>query len=289
MTVRILVTGASGFIGRVVVPVLAERGYEVHATRHRAPVPDVRGLVAHDADLLDPGQTRALVERVAPSHLLHLAWLPTSQALVSARENGEWADATERLLSAFGAAGGERAVVAGTVNEDEPGTAYGGAKSRARERVLADAAATGYRAAWARVFFAYGPGERADRLVPSVSCALLSGEPVDVSHGRQLRDFVFVEDVAAALAALVDSDAEGVFDIGTGEGAPVRRVVEAIVACTGRAELVRYGARPDDGRPPVWVADPGRLRDETGWAPAVGLEEGIARTVGWWRSRLERT
>lgn len=285
MTRTVLVTGASGFIGRATVPLLVEQGYEVHAVHHRGPAPDLRGVVSHRADLLDPAAATALVDRVRPSHLLHLAWLPTSRDLVSAPENRAWVEATVHLVGAFGAVRGERAVLAGTVNEDEPTTAYGGAKSSARDRVLADAGAAGHSVAWARLFFVYGPGERADRLVPSVSRALHAGEPVDVSHGRQVRDFVFVGDVATALVALVGSRAEGVFDVGTGEGATVRRVIEAIVACTGRGELVRFGARPDDGRPPVWVADPARLRDEVGWTPAVGLEEGIARTVSWSRSR----
>jgi nucleoside-diphosphate-sugar epimerase len=252
-----------------------------------------------DADLLDPAAAEELVRRVRPSHLLHFAWYAVPGKFWSAPENAAWVEASIRLLRAFADAGGERAVTSGSCAEYEwsedvlseastplrPATYYGTCKHALAQVGAGLARERGFGYAWGRVFFAYGPHEQRGRLVSQVAEALVKGEPAPASEGTQRRDFLHARDVAGAFAALLDADVEGPVNVGSGAAVPVRDVVSLIAAAAGRPELVRFGevpARPGD--PPVIEADVTRLRDEVGWRPGIGLEDGIRETVEWWKA-----
>lgn len=293
---RVLVTGAGGFIGTRALPALRRRGFEVHAVgrRHGS---DER-VRWHTADLLDDGARRAVVAEVGPSHLLHLAWCAEHGRFWEARENADWVAATVRLVEEFAASGGERAVCAGSCAEYDwatgglcseattplrPATFYGACKDATRRVVERAEVAV----AWGRVFFLYGPGEHPARLVAAVARALVAGERAPTSAGAQRRDFLHVDDVADAFAALVASDVEGPVNVGSGEGVAIRAVVEQIARAAGRSDLLDVAAleqRP--GEPAELVADVTRLREQLCWAPEVRLGEGLAQTVAWWRDRV---
>jgi nucleoside-diphosphate-sugar epimerase len=302
-TPRVLVTGASGFIGRRALPALAERGFDVHAVSSRAHAPG-GAATWHRADLLDPVARREVVAAVAPTHLLHLAWYAEPGAFWDARQNAPWVAATIDLLDAFAAAGGTRAVLAGTCAEYDwerldgpiaedapiaPATFYGRAKHATHEVAGGLAARAGVALAWGRIFFLYGPEEDERRLVADVASKLVRGEAARTSAGTQRRDFLFVDDVAGAFAALVASDVEGPVNVASGRGPAVREIVEAIGRAAGATSRLEVGALPmREGDPPEIVADVRRLRDEVGFVPATGLDEGIAATVAWWAARLRR-
>jgi nucleoside-diphosphate-sugar epimerase len=298
----VLVTGATGFVGRHALLPLAERGYEVHAVTSRRPPPDLERLaVWHHADLLGPGGAEAVVDAARPSHLLHLAWYAEHGEFWSSPENVRWVEASLQLLRRFAAAGGERAVVAGTCAEYDwsrsplseagsplvPATLYGAAKHGLHVVSSAFAARAGFELAWGRIFFAYGPHEDPRRLVASVARALARGERAPASHGRQRRDFLHVEDLADAFAALVASDVTGAVNVAAGRSVAIREVVELLGELSGRPDLVELGALPArPGEPDELSADVGRLRDEVGWRPGRSLEEGLRETLAWWRERV---
>ena len=302
---RVLVTGASGFIGRHALEPLIRRGLEVHAVTNRdAGKPAVSGVRWHRADLLDHAQHGALLEAAAPTHLLHLAWYAEHGRFWTSTENLRWAAATLELVRGFAERGGGRAVVAGSCAEYrwgepgacvegvtplEPATLYGTAKHATRALLEAAAPALGIELAWGRVFFLYGPDEAPGRLVASVARALVAGERAATGDGTQVRDFLHVADVAAAFAALLDSDVTGAVNIGSGEARPLRDVIEAIGVAAGRSELLDIGALPARaGDPAQLVADVARLRDEVGFVPAIGLDHGIEQAVAWWRATLAK-
>jgi nucleoside-diphosphate-sugar epimerase len=82
----------------------------------------------------------------------------------------------------------------------------------------------GRSSAWGRIFFLYGPHEHPDRLVASVIRSILAGQPARTSHGRQIRDYLYADDVADAFVAVLDRGAQGVsgpYDIGTGVGTTI--------------------------------------------------------------------
>ncbi|PZS09923.1 MAG: NAD(P)-dependent oxidoreductase [Solirubrobacterales bacterium] len=297
---RVLVTGASGFIGRPAVKALLARGHEVHATCRRA-APGDDDVTWHVTDLLRSGGAKALVRDARATHLLHLAWCTAPGSFWTASENIDWITATLELLRAFGAAGGSRAVVAGscaeyrwgneTLHEERtpqrPATLYGASKLATRVAAGALCAQQGLQLAWGRIFHLYGPGEDPGRLVAAVARGLLRGERVATSAGLQVRDFLHVDDVAGALVALLDSDVAGTVNVASGDGVAVRDVVEQIALAAGGLDRVDFGARElPVSEPERIVADVARLRREVGYSPAIPLREGIAGTVEWWRERL---
>jgi nucleoside-diphosphate-sugar epimerase len=301
---RVLLTGASGFIGSQAVAPLVGRGYEVHALGRRP----VAGAVWHEVDLLDTRAAAAVAAEVEASHLLHLAWYAEHGRFWHAGENLDWVGATLALLRAFAEAGGSRAVLAGTCAEYDwrqpvafcreldgadgpatpelPATVYGTAKHATRLVAAAYADAAGINLAWGRVFLLYGPGEDPRRLVPSVARALLAGEEAAASDGRQIRDLMHVDDVARGFAALLDSEVEGPVNVASGEPVTILEVLELIAAASGRPELLRPGRLPRrEGEPERLVAATARLRGEAGFEPQTPLADGIEATVEWWRDR----
>ena len=114
---RVLLTGASGFIGRHCVSSLQERGYEVHAVHYRHQSPGDPRVVWHNADLLDPAALSCLFSGVSPTHLLHLAWYAAPGDYITSSENLRWVDASMEMLRRFREEGGRRVVVAGSCFE----------------------------------------------------------------------------------------------------------------------------------------------------------------------------
>jgi nucleoside-diphosphate-sugar epimerase len=297
---RVLVTGARGFIGRQCVAALTQRGADVHAvtSAHGASVAD--GVSWHRADLRSSADAARLVDAVRPERILHLAWITTPGEYWHSAENLQWLEGSVALLRAAAVHGVTRFVGAGTCAEYDwsqpllaegdraaPATLYGTCKHALHSCLGAFAPGVGMSHAWGRIFFLYGPGEHPARLVPGVANALLRGQPAECTSGEQLRDFMHVADVADAFVELLFSDVEGPVNIASGEPHSVREVVEVIAALTGRADLVRFGARPQPaGEPAALLADVSRLNGAVGWRPRHGLADGLAETVEWWRSRI---
>lgn len=302
---RVLLTGASGFIGGYALEALVEQGHEVCAVA-RSPGPGREDVAWYECDLLALGAAERLVEEAQASHLLHLAWYVQPGSFWSARENEVWIDASLRLLRAFGEGAGRRAVMAGTCAEYawgdeplrerdgehgqatalEPATLYGACKHATHIAAEAVARQLDVSLAWGRIFFLYGPGEDSARLVCQVAQSLLAGEQVPTTDGEQQRDFMHVRDVASAFVELLSGDVSGPVNIASGQAPPVREIVTTVAKQTGGLERVRFGAlERRAGEPERIVADVERLREEVGFTPMTDLREGLAETVAWLRQQ----
>ena len=298
---KVIVTGASGFIGLHCLPLLAAQGYEVHAVSAR-PVGDRSSaelLRWHQCDLLDEAAVEDLFSRVRPSHLLHMAWYAVPQRFWTSLENLRWVGATLSIVQTFASHGGRRVVSAGSCAEYdwaaglcaenstplEPTTLYGACKLSTAIAVNAYCRQVDVSTAWGRIFFLYGPGEHRQKFVASIITSLLNKQPARCSHGEQVRDLLHVQDVARAFVALLDSGVRGSINIASGTPTRLADVAAAIAAKMGRTELLELGAlAPRPGEPAAIVATTERLRNELNWAPEVTLDAGLDQTIQWWRS-----
>jgi nucleoside-diphosphate-sugar epimerase len=295
---RVLVTGGTGFIGMEALPVLLERGDEVHvlgrkATWDSADLPAAKSLHFHQCDLLHQ-DCQGLIAEIRPTHLLHLAWFAEHGAFWWALENLDWVAASLRLVRAFAASGGTRAVFAGTCAEydwnfdtlDEtttplrPATLYGVSKLSLFQLLQSAQDRLGISVAWGRIFFPYGPSDQPGKLLSVVIDGVSAGKTVACSDGRQIRSFIHVEDVARAFVALLDSHVTGAVNVATDEVSSVRDMVACAAQLSGDETLVQFGARPmQKGEPPLLRATTRRLFDEVGFRPRFNLADGVARTV----------
>lgn len=300
---NILVTGADGFLGAVAVEALLASGQTVGALVQPA-VPIRRVNVAADglhllrADLEDGAALSSLLDLFRPDACLHLAWYAEPGQYLHSPRNLALLQDSLNLIQLLAECGCGHFVGVGTCAEYDSGRGWLREDGPTRPETLYAASklalylcgehlarAGGMAFAWTRVFYPYGPGEDARRMVPALITALLDGQPFPASQGDQVRDYIHVEDIAQAFVILLAQKAEGIFNIGSGEPIQVRRLMETIEEIVGSTGLIQFGALPPrDWEPPFLCADAQKLY-ALGWQMRYDLRSGLAATVDWWREQ----
>ena len=289
MPERVLVTGASGFIGQHMPELLRTRGYETHVTA-RGTLPETAGITAHGVDLLRQDEAHRLIKDLRPAIIIHTAWYVAHGRFWTAPENTDWLEASTALAAYAAEAGTRRFVGLGTCAEfateagDDafpwpetrpiaPATPYGEAKAALARRLAEMAEARAHVGfAWARLFHLFGPGEHPARLVPSIMIALREGREAQCASGRPVRDFISTQNAAAAITALATSQVTGPVNIASGAPISIAAMARLIAEIAGRPYLLRLGALPDrPNEAPYMVAHTGRLRREVGFTAPGSL------------------
>lgn len=297
---RLLVTGASGFIGDRLCQRAVEEGAIVHAVS-RGPLPgDSGGVRWERADLSDHPATRALFRRIRPDVVLHLA-----SEVAGARDRSlvvpmlhANAVAAVNVMDAAADVQCRRVVLAGSMEEPDPSdpdavpqSPYAMAKSAAWGYARMFRALYGLPVVHLRIFMVYGPGQRDLRkLVPYVTDSLLRGRAPELTSGTREVDWIYVDDVVDAfLTAAVAEGVDGAsLDIGSGELVTGRDLVARLCALIGGDVEPIFGARPDRPLERIRVADPRSAARMMAWRPRVPLDEGLRRTVEFYSSRFDR-
>lgn len=282
---RILITGATGFIGRRLLPLLQEHDLLclTRTPERLNPLPFARPVKGNLQNVRD---WRDKVNSFDPECCLHLAWenLP-DYSLEQCRLN---LDANLQFLNALTGPSLKRIVVTGSCWE------YGAATNAVREsQAQADcnvfaatknaiftvlksvAADRGFDYCWARIFFAYGPGQRESSLIPQCRAAYGAGKAPEIRNPKSLHDFIFVDDVAHGIVALAQVNVpSGIYNLGTGRPAAVAEVVNLIAS--------HYGISPpykDVENGEGFWSDTAKMLAATGWQARTSLQEGISKTL----------
>lgn len=297
---KVLLTGASGFIGKHTIPFLLSEGYEIHAITRT--IQDFHPHVTfHKVDLFDENKISKLLSQIKATHLLHFAWYTVHGKYWSSEFNLDCVRSSLKLFQEFIAQGGQRIVAAGSCAEytwgknlcDEfstplkASTLYGSCKASLYQLLEAYCQQKNVSFAWGRIFFLYGPHESKERLVPSIILKLLKRENAPCSHGHQIRDFLYVEDVAHAFVSLLSSDIQGAINIASGEELTLRHIIDAISTKLDGRERIQYGVLNASSDPPVISANIHRLKNELKWSPTHSLENGLDLTIEWWKNKLQ--
>jgi GDP-L-fucose synthase len=307
----ILVTGATGLYGRNLVPRLLEKGAKVRAVARRAPNPPLPPEVEFRAgDLKEPGFARQAAKGC--QGLFHMAGTRGSIGIQIKRAAEMLHDNTLSCFNALNAAreaGVERAVYVSTVSVYPPGERYvedqawsanphPGNEFVAWSKRMAEKLIEAFDVQYGAKNFAilrpvntFGPWDDFDPqtalVVPALIGRALSGEnPLTVwGDGNAVRDFLYVEDAVDGLLAGYERGlGQGPINLGSGRGYTIREVVAAILRHAPPGTDVRWDTTKPAGEARK-VADTKRAETILGFTPKIGLEEGIARTIAWYRAR----
>jgi nucleoside-diphosphate-sugar epimerase len=279
----VLITGATGFIGRALARRWAAAGARVVALVKETPGQLRRlafpaGVEVLEVDLRHAAGVKRAVQAAAPGLVVHLAavgvtdpFLPLAQAL---RGN---LDSTLNLLKAVG--GRCRVLVARTPGEIECLNPYAASKAAAWQICRMFQRADGWPIVGVMPFQVYGPGLPERTVLGAALKAARSGEPFPMTPGDQRRDWIYVDDVVEGFLAAAGADANAVegqtIELGTGASTPVREAVLKLFEILGAGQALVGRLPPRPGEVPDQVADAARAESRTGWRARVGLEEGL--------------
>jgi UDP-glucose 4-epimerase len=289
---KVLITGASGFIGHHLCRRLRDEGGNVHATSRRARAPLPGGPVWWQADMADPAQARQIFTTVEPHVVFHLAGsvgarpdldlvLPTYHSLLTSTVN---------VLLMAAEVGCARVVLAGSLTEpmaDEhgpiPGSPYAAAKwaSSAYGRMFQKLYGT--PVVILRPFMTYGPAQASTKLIPSVALSLLRGAAPMVSSGKTKADWVYIDDVVDGFmrAASIPGIEGRTVDLGTGTLVSVREVVARLAKIARTQVELQFGALPDRPAENEIVANTAMASELLGWTATTPLDSGLRQTFDW--------
>jgi nucleoside-diphosphate-sugar epimerase len=293
---KILITGASGFLGSYVLATVKGMGYKVYATSRRR-LPDatqVEELKWIKLDLLDFAAVRAMMKIVKPDLLIHLAWDVEPGNYWNSPENLAWAYSTVNLLKEFQNYGGTRAVLAGSCAEyswehglcDEihtplhPSTIYGACKDIARRLVLNFHNEEKVIVSWARIFYPYGPGESNNRLIPQVIKSFLERIELKTSLTDQYRDYIHGSDVARALVHLIlNSKKSDSYNICSGNLIQISTIIHECKKHFSYLPLISMGGKSVANVEPALIGGSNAKLKSTGWNPVISFAHGIEEYI----------
>ncbi len=302
---KVLVTGATGFIGSHLARLAVNEGHSVQAlvgpASDRWRVRDIEDRIQFiESDLreLRVSDTSLALDR--PDLCVHLAWRGWSGSLAAVEENVTSLSVGLEFMRLVAELRCPRLIVAGTCLEYDttyptlsegtpvrPGDLYGTCKNAFFQVAQEFSRQAKMEVVWPRIFYSYGPYEDPRRLVPSIVLAVLHGQPAKATGGEQIRDYLHVEDIASAIWTVARTGLTGAVNIASGISVSVGDVIRQIAELMGRPDLVRLGALPyRKGEPMVIRADASLLRERVGWHPQFDLRSGLRRTIEWWRARV---
>lgn len=304
---KILVTGATGFVGSCLTRRLIGDGHDVHLLvrrdSNRWRIADLASFfTACEVDLRDAAAVETAVAAIAPRVIFHLA---TYGGFAFQKEEAAIIDSnfigTVNLLNACAKAGFDSFVNTGSSSEygvkgkpmteqdpPEPVGAYGVSKAAATLYCRSLAVERDLPVTTVRLFSPYGPWDDPRRLIPSVIVSLLRGGAPQLASPDSVRDFVFVDDIVDIYLKLAAHPLIGeIINAGSGRQHCIGEVVATIAELIGSGPAPCWGVtesrRPE---PKVWVADVARAREKLNWVPETSLQEGLTKTVAWFETHL---
>lgn len=293
----VVLTGATGFVGKHVLLEFLKNKFVVHVLGRTAPVLKHTNLHFHSIDLLDDSSSNNLVEifsKIKPTTLLHLAWYVTPGKFWTSTENVTWVYKSFELLRIFNEHGGQRATFIGSCaeyswEENEicnekttallPSTLYGQAKKSLFELATKYAEDNKLSFSWARLFFMFGEGEPKEKLVGSVINSLNNDEKVTCKNPGLIRDYMYVKEIAKALAMLLGSDVQGPINIATGKQTVIGELMQSIGTLLGKPSLIEETIASISNQPLYIVANVNRLREEVGYFKNSSTEEDLRKYI----------
>lgn len=297
---KILVTGGTGFIGSHCLEELSQSNYEIHAISRNSNK-KIKNVVWHNIDLFDENDFINVLKLVKPNYLMHLAWKMETGLNLNSNNNEKWFNLSKNIIDLFYKHGGERVLATGsgfeydltykTLSESEspinPNNEYGKSKSKLFNYLESSAEKNNTSFIWARIFFAYGPGQKKQSLLPYVVDCMMKNIKVETTDGNQQYDYIFVKDVARALVLLLESSYNGPVNVSSGKVTKLKDMVLKIGDHFNKKELLDFGARERPvGTPDFILGENDRLKTITSWKEEYNVDNGIEELIEYFKPRL---
>jgi nucleoside-diphosphate-sugar epimerase len=282
---KVLVTGATGFIGRYLIDDLESAGIDYVTLGRNGPSSEEH----IQFDLLSDEDLVGHIKRIKPTHLIHMAWYAEHGKYWESSLNIGWLAATSRLVEAFCQSGGKHVVITGTCAEYDwrhgycvedltplaPKTLYGISKNSARSVANQICKKYGVGLAWARVFFPYGLGESPDRLIPSLFSVFRGEKEAFGVNASSYRDLLHVSDVARAISICSQKEVRGGINISSGEPLSLRSVVNLVASIYKKSpDIVLSLESSRLGEPKILLGANEKIK-AFGWSQKVSFEDGL--------------
>jgi dTDP-6-deoxy-L-talose 4-dehydrogenase (NAD+) len=277
MKERVLLTGASGFVGRQILKHLLNQDFEVDLVIRNESNIELEDIakcasVVFTNDLFAENEGWWVKTFENIDTVIHAAWFTKPGEYLESPKNYECMQGTLKMARGSIDAGVRRFIGIGTCFEYDlnyelltfdtplkPATPYARAKVSTFKGLTELFSAGGVEFAWCRLFYLYGEGENSKRLVPYIRSMLEMDAEVELSDGNQIRDYLDVQEAGRLIVGVARSASQGPINICSGIPITVRELAEGIAVKSGKQELLRFGARPN------LKSDPPRIVGVMNW------------------------
>ena len=283
---KVMLTGATGFVGRYVAKELERQGIE-YMSLQRGLASDAR---ATQMDLLNALELESLFQKFKPTHLIHVAWYAKHGKYWDSELNLQWVLATKRLVEAFCLTGGQHVVITGTCAEYDwshgycvedvtplkPKSLYGICKDTTRRISELAVEKHGVSMSWARVFFPYGPGEASQRLIPSLFKVFKKEILPFGVNASCYRDLLHVEDAARAVLVCAQSMFVGAVNICSGRPVQISEIVDIVARINNCDPEIILKLTPQNQEACNFLVGENKMLRSLGWKQEIMLGQGLA-------------
>jgi nucleoside-diphosphate-sugar epimerase len=292
---RILVTGATGFIGSAFSRLALSHDHEIAGMMLPTENPSTN-IPASEKMTWLKGTLAELpwreIEKFQPEVCVHFAWIATPGVYLESPENENYLRWSLDLVHRLRGLGTKHIVGVGTcieyritnapLSEErtpvDPTTFYSRCKNTLRETLAAQARKDGWHFCWGRVFYPYGVGEHPARLCSALIQKFRRGEKLLLKTPNSTKDYIYIEDLAAAILLTVEKKFTGTINWGTGTGISVRQIADTVAGMLGRPELVEEISPAEPDPLGFVVADATKLH-QLGWQPEHTLDQGLEKLL----------
>ena len=287
MTKKVLITGATGLIGKESIPFLKKEGFDIYAISSKI----VKDSSIHwiKCDLFDEESVKKVFKEIKPNYMLNFAWITGGDYLTN-EKNILFKNIGIKMLEFFKENGGKRAIYAGSGFEYDitdkilsettprkPKTLYAECKNELHDAAIKYAKDNKLSFGWGRIFGVFGHNEKETRLTPKIMNCMKENTVFELGAPNNILDYMYSKDIAHAFVEFLKKDYEGDVNICSGKGILLKDLALLIQKLYGKEKLIKF----DDKKPSslTYIGDNTIMKSVIGYTPQYTLEKALKEII----------
>lgn len=284
---KILLTGATGLIGKEVLPLLIKKNYDIYSISTK----DIKSDNVHwiKCDIFDIDILKSVFDKYKPDYLLHFAWITGGDYLTN-EKNILYKNSSEKMLEFFKQNNGKKAIYSGSCfeykfsgeilkesNELESNNLYEKSKNELHDFCMNYSKNNDLNFGWGRIFYVFGHNEKQSRLTPLIMEKIKNNEEFYLSKPNNCLDYMYSKDIAKAFVEFLESDCVGDVNICSGKGVYLKDYALMIQKIMNKKDLIKY----DETMPEELniIGDNTILKEKIGFRPEYDLYSGLKEVI----------